>query len=93
MDDTHAEDNNIVINESMAKADRPQCKTGTYHSPGKPGTEHRLGSCMILCITMLLQMNASPMIMYGEPENANYMTVRLKQGVDLGAAMRRKSGR
>jgi ABC-type antimicrobial peptide transport system permease subunit len=27
------------------------------------------------------------MILYGEPEGANYMTVRLKQGVDLGAAM------
>jgi ABC-type antimicrobial peptide transport system permease subunit len=27
------------------------------------------------------------MILYGGPEDANYMTVRLKPGVDLGAAM------
>jgi putative ABC transport system permease protein len=85
-DDTHAEDNNIVINESMAKL------IGAYARPGNIiHQENRaltiIGIVHDFVYNNAFAMTASPMIMYGEPENANYMTVRLKPHVDLGAAM------
>jgi hypothetical protein len=85
-DDTHAEDNNIVINESMAKL------IGDYARPGNIIHQENRALTIIGIVHDFVYNNAfaktaAPMIMYGEPENANYMTVRLKPRVDLGAAM------
>ena len=85
-DDTHAEDNNIVINESMAKLIGPNARPGyIIHQESRALTI--IGIVHDFVYNNAFAMTASPMIMYGEPENANYMTVRLKQGVDLGKAM------
>jgi putative ABC transport system permease protein len=85
-DDTHAEDNNIVINESMAKL------IGDYARPGNVIHQEKRALTIIGIVHDFVYNNAfattaGPMILYGEPEGANYMTVRLKQGVDPGAAM------
>jgi ABC-type lipoprotein release transport system permease subunit len=85
-DDTHAEDNNIVINESMAKLIGPNARPGyVIHQENRALTI--IGIVHDFVYNNAFAMTASPMILYGEPEGANYMTVRLKQGVDLGAAM------
>jgi putative ABC transport system permease protein len=85
-DDTHAEDNNIVINESMAKL------IGDYAKPGNIiHQENRaltiIGIVHDFVYNNAFAMTATPMIIYGAPEDASYMTVRLKPYVDLGAAM------
>src|SRR6185312_6591586 len=87
-DDTHAEDNNIVINESMAKL------MGDY---AKPGNVVHFGDRTLTIIGIVHDFvynnaflaSAGPMVIYGGPENANFLTVRLKPGVDPGAAMAR----
>jgi ABC-type antimicrobial peptide transport system permease subunit len=86
--DTHAEDNNVVINESMAKL------IGAY---AKPGNIIHMGDRNLTIIGILhdfvygnaYSTSADPMVIYGEPEGANYMEVRLKPGVDIAAAMTR----
>ena len=86
--DTHAEDNNIIINESMAKL------IGAY---AKPGNIIHMGDRSLTIIGILhdfvydnaYSSAAAPMVIYGEPEEANYMEVRLKPDVDLAAAMTR----
>jgi predicted permease len=85
-DDTHAEDNNIVINESMAKLIGPNARPGyVIHQENRALTI--IGIVHDFVYNNAFAMTASPMILYGGPEDANYMTVRLKPGVDLGAAM------
>lgn len=85
-DDTHAEDNNIVINESMAKLIGPGARPGyIIHQENRALTI--IGIVHDFVYNNAFAMTASPMILYGEPENANYMTVRLKPRVDLEAAM------
>ena len=82
-DDTHAEDNNIVINESMAKL------LGQYARPGNIiHQENRaltiIGIVHDFVFNNAFAMTAGPMILLGGPENANYMTMRLKPGVESG---------
>ena len=86
--DTHAEDNNIVINESMAKL------IGPY---AKPGNLIYMGDRALTIIGVLhdfvydnaYSSSAGPMVIYGAPDAANYMEVRLKSGADLAVAMTR----
>jgi putative ABC transport system permease protein len=83
-DDTHAEDNHIVINESMAKL------IGDY---AKPGAVIRMGDRQLTIIGVVhdfvysnaYEASAGPVVMYGEPDNANYMTVRVRPGGAAGA--------
>jgi putative ABC transport system permease protein len=85
-DDTHAEDNNIVINESMAKLIGPNAKPGyIIHQETRALTI--IGIVHDFVYNNAFAMTASPMIIYGEPEGANYMTLRLKPQADLGEAM------
>ncbi|HUB61328.1 MAG TPA: ABC transporter permease [Puia sp.] len=85
-DDSHAEDNHIVINESMAKL------IGAF---AKPGNIIHMGDRALTIIGIVhdfvfnngFAATAGPMVIFGGPDNANYMTVRLKAGVDLGVAM------
>jgi hypothetical protein len=84
--DTHAEDNNIVINESMAAL------IGDYAKPGNTIYMGKRALKIIGIVHNFVYNNAfaaasGPMIMYAEPDNANYMTVRLRAGIDPGAAM------
>jgi hypothetical protein len=85
-DDTHAEDNNIVINESMAKLIGPYARPGNIiHQENRALTI--IGIVHDFVFNNAFAMVAGPMILLGGPEDANYMTVRLKQGVDPGVAM------
>jgi putative ABC transport system permease protein len=89
--DTHAEDNNIVINESMAKL------IGDYARPGNVIHFDKRALTIIGILHDYVFNNAyatsaGPEVIYGEPEGANYLTVRMKPGVDLAAAMNRIGG-
>jgi putative ABC transport system permease protein len=85
-DDTHAEDNNIVINETMAKLIGPNAKPGyIIHQENRALTI--IGIVHDFVYDNAFAMRAGPMVMYGAPQDASYMTVRLKQGVDPGVAM------
>ena len=84
-DDSHADDNNVVINESMAKL------MGSHGQPGNIITADRpltiIGVVHDFVFNNGFVANTSPMVIYNRPTNADYMTLRLKMGVDLGAAM------
>ncbi len=85
-DDTHAEDNNIVINESMAKLIGPYARPGyVIHQENRALTI--IGIVHDFVYNNAFAMTADPMIMYGAPQEANYMTVRLNPRMDLGVAM------
>jgi putative ABC transport system permease protein len=86
--DTHAEDNNIVINESMAKLIGPYARPGAVIHMEKRALTI-IGILHDFVYNYAYATSAGPVIIYGEPEGANYLTVRLKQGVDLAAAMNR----
>jgi putative ABC transport system permease protein len=86
--DTHAEDNHIVINESMAKL------IGDYAKPGavihmEQRTLTIIGIMHDYVFNNAYATSAGPEIIYGEPEAANYMLVRVKPGVGLAAAINR----
>jgi putative ABC transport system permease protein len=84
--DTHQEDNNIVINESMAKL------IGSY---AKPGAVIYMGKQALTVIGIVHDFvyanpyatSAGPVIIYGAPQGANYLTIRVKPGGDLAGAM------
>lgn len=85
-DDSHAEDNHIVINESMARLIGPYAKPGNIiHQENRALTI--IGIVHDFVYNNAFAKSAAPMVLYGEPEDAHYMTVRLKPGVDPGAAM------
>ncbi|HTR28156.1 MAG TPA: ABC transporter permease [Puia sp.] len=85
-DDTHSEDNNIVINESMAKL------VGDYAKPGAVIHMDQRALKIIGIVHDYMYDNAyassaGPVVMYGAPQEANYMTIRVKPGNDLAGAM------
>ena len=84
--DTHAEDNNIVINESMAKL------IGGYAKPGAVIHMEQRALTIIGIVHDYVYDNAyaasaGPVVIYGEPDGANYMTMRIKPGGDLAGAI------
>jgi putative ABC transport system permease protein len=84
--DTHQEDNHIVINESAAKL------IGPY---AKPGAVIYMGKQMLTIIGIVhdyvynnpYAASAGPEIIYGAMQGANYMMIRVKPGGDLAGAM------
>jgi ABC-type antimicrobial peptide transport system permease subunit len=86
--DTHAEDNRIVINESMAKLVGPYARPGAVIHMDKRALTI-IGIVHDFVYNSAYMTSAGPVVMFGAPEGANYMMVRVKQGVDLGAAMNR----
>jgi putative ABC transport system permease protein len=87
LSDTHAEDNNIIINESMARL------MGSYAKPGNViymGTRalHIIGILHDFVFDDVYSKSASPLVMYGEPDAANVMTIRLRKGVELSGALK-----
>jgi putative ABC transport system permease protein len=84
--DTHVEDNNIVINESMAKL------IGDYAKPGAvihmdQRTLTIIGIVHDYVYNYAYTSSAGPVVIYGAPQEANYMTIRVKAAADLAAAM------
>jgi len=84
--DTHEEDNNIVINESTAKL------IGPYAKPGAVIYIYKQALTIIGIVHDFVYNNpyatsAGPVIIYGEPQGANYMMIRVKAGGDLAGTM------
>lgn len=73
LSDTHVEDNNIVINESMARL------IGDYAKPGNVIYMEKRALKVIGIVHDFVSDNAfessaAPLVMYGEPEGANFLT-------------------
>ncbi len=85
--DIKSDSNNVIINEALAKLLRKKDVVGSILTRNDGKEKYTIVGVIKDFVYNSMYAPASPLIMYSDTSNVNYLSVRLKQNADIKSAL------